>query len=97
MRRVHVCSYISPSGVSCHNLTPCPVHSRPRNAPWSKDRDRKAQHEFRKAVLARDGYRCTRCASTGPLVAHHVRPGYDVSAGVTLCESCHRSVDSKAR
>ena len=101
MKRVHVCSYISPSGVSCHNLTPCPVHSRPRNASWSKDRDRKAQHEFRKATLQRDGYRCRRCGHHDPsgktLDAHHVTP----TEGMTLCNSkangCHAAHDKHAR
>jgi hypothetical protein len=86
---------------SCPELVnaknPCPKHGRPLNAHWSSDRDRRAQQWFRDAVLQRDGYRCTRCPSTGPLVAHHVRPGYDVSAGITLCESCHQEVDAHAR
>lgn len=98
MKRIHVCSFVSASGVSCHNLTPCPVHSRPKNAPWSKDRNRGAQQRFRDAVLARDGHRCSRCGRSDiPLVAHHVKPGYAVDVGVTLCQDCHKLVDDKAR
>lgn len=77
---------------------PCPAHGRPLNAPWSQDRDRGAQHHFRNAVLNRDGHRCTRCHRNDvPLVAHHVRPGYDPSAGVTLCDDCHQALDANAR
>jgi 5-methylcytosine-specific restriction endonuclease McrA len=76
---------------------PCAKHGRPLNAHWSSDRDRGKQRDFRAKVLERDGHACTRCPSTGPLVAHHIRPGYDVSAGITLCEDCHSAVDSHAR
>lgn len=97
MRPVRVCAHITREGVSCPNLAPCPTHSRPKNAPWSNGRNRQDQERFRRAVLARDGWRCTRCASRTQLVAHHVRPGYDVSDGITLCEDCHREVDHHAR
>jgi hypothetical protein len=83
--------------VGCPELQPCPTHSRPANARWSKDRDGAAQNRFRAAVLARDGHRCTRCGSTWKLAAHHVRPGYDVECGVTLCGRCHGQVDKYAR
>jgi 5-methylcytosine-specific restriction endonuclease McrA len=74
------------------------MHGRPVNASWSTDRDRGAQHAFRQAVLARDGHACTRCHRDDvALVAHHVRPGYDVSAGITLCDDCHADVDTHAR
>jgi 5-methylcytosine-specific restriction endonuclease McrA len=92
MKRVKVCS--TPG---CPNLAPCPRHSRPTNAPWSKGRDRQAQHAFRQAVLQRDGHRCTRCGTTLDLVAHHVKPGYHPSAGITLCRACHQAIDTHAR
>lgn len=99
MKRVHVCAQ-----PGCPNLTPCPVegHTRPRNAPWSTDRDRKAQRHFRRMVLARDGYACTRCVEPRELephelVAHHIRDGYDMADGITLCRDCHREVDPNAR
>jgi 5-methylcytosine-specific restriction endonuclease McrA len=76
---------------------PCAKHGRPLNARWSKGRDGAAQNRFRAAVLARDGHRCTRCGSTWNLHAHHVKPGYDVESGVTLCGRCHGQVDKHAR
>lgn len=92
MRRVSVCSE-----PGCPVLMPCPVHGRDPNAPWSGDRDYAAQARFRKAVLTRDGHQCTRCPATTQLVAHHVRPGYEPSAGITLCRQCHKDVDANAR
>lgn len=92
--------------VDCPNLKPCPTHpDRPRNAHWSKDRDRAAQARFRKAVLARDGNQCTRCGHYDPtgksLIAHHDTPGYDPSCGRTLCNrnanDCHGAIDAHAR
>jgi hypothetical protein len=92
-RRTLVCSV-----PGCPELRPCPKpgHTRDANAPWSTDRDHKAQHHFRAAVLARDK-RCVRCGSAGPLVAHHVKPGYDAGAGIALCEGCHKALDASAR
>lgn len=89
----------------CAELAPCPKHSRPKNAPWSKDRDRQQQHRFRLSVLNRDNWTCTRCGhhdTTGKsLVAHHVRDGYEQNAGVTRCNrlanDCHGKVDANAR
>lgn len=100
-----VCTHITRDGQSCPNLQPCPTHARPNNAPWSTNRDRQAQHHFRQAVLRRDGYQCTRCGHHDPtgrtLEAHHVRPGYDPSAGITVCtidaNGCHRTIDTHAR
>jgi hypothetical protein len=101
MRRARVCSHIDRKGSSCPNLQPCPIHTRPANARWSPDRDPRRQGRFRQRVLERDGYRCTRCGHHAPtgrgLVAHHIRPGYETSAGQTLCDDCHRAVDSNAR
>jgi 5-methylcytosine-specific restriction endonuclease McrA len=64
-----------------------------------------AQQWFRDAVLHRDGYKCQKCGhhdSTGKtLEAHHLRPGYDVDAGLTVCSSsvsgCHKALDPSAR
>jgi len=92
VKRVHVCSR-----PGCPNLEPCPVHARPRNAAWSKDRDHRAQGRFRKAVMRRSHGVCERCHQSPAQVAHHVRPGYDPSAGLALCHDCHRAIDDKAR
>jgi group II intron reverse transcriptase/maturase len=57
-------------------------------AEWSEQRLR---------VLARDGYRCTRCGSTTNLHVHHRRGrrhhGTDVMDNLqTLCADCHRRI-----
>lgn len=92
MTRVHVCS--TPG---CPNLEPCPLHSRPRNARWSRDRDGKEHHRFRARVMRRAGGVCERCHIARAVVAHHVRPGYDVEDGLALCDECHRELDVNAR
>jgi 5-methylcytosine-specific restriction endonuclease McrA len=85
--------------VGCPEIRPCPIegHERPKNAPWSKDRDRAQQHNERKATLQRDDYRCTRCGHHDPtgrqLDAHHVSPHH----AVTLCNPCHVAIDPSAR
>ena len=51
---------------------------------------------WRKAVLARDRYRCLKCGGRKKLQAHHVKrwaeyptARYLVGNGVTLCRECH--------
>lgn len=62
--------------------------------------------EFLRSVMARDGYRCRKCAKpkTFPksLHVHHVRPWagnegarLDPSNAVTLCRECHSWVHSR--
>ena len=54
--------------------------------------------DWRNAVYRRDGYACTECGKTGCIEAHHIKPfsthkdlRLEVSNGVTLCKSCHKS------
>lgn len=81
----------------------CARKIRPGNAfkdgkSMLRDRARLSEElkEWREAVYARDGYKCTRCSRTGYLHAHHIKswadyPGlrFDVDNGVTLCADCH--------
>jgi 5-methylcytosine-specific restriction endonuclease McrA len=57
---------------------------------------------WRKAVYARDRYRCRLCGGKGKLQAHHVKRWADhpelrfaVSNGVTLCKACHQKTAGK--
>lgn len=85
----------------CWRDAPCAIHSRPKNARWSKDRDGAKQHHFRRNTLEHDHYTCQRCGLVDPsgtkLDAHHVTP----TQGTTLCNSkgngCHAATDSHAR
>lgn len=49
----------------------------------------------RRAVLDRDGWRCTKCGRPGRLEVHHVTPlrdggaAFDLANLVTLCRDCH--------
>lgn len=52
--------------------------------------------EWRKAVYARDNYRCVKCGSKVKINAHHIKSWkyypdlrYNLSNGITLCEACH--------
>lgn len=60
--------------------------------------------DWRKAVYERDKYTCQQCGkpSNGDIQAHHIHPVracperiLDVSNGITLCVSCHRSIQGK--
>lgn len=80
--RGHYCS------LACYTaaLPPgCEARKRPRVQGW------------RREVFERDGYRCTQCAATGSLNAHHIKPWAQypelrrvLANGVTLCQHCHR-------
>ena len=51
----------------------------------------------RKAVLERDGYRCTECGQAGRLEVDHITPlqrepgqnPYDINGLQALCRDCH--------
>ena len=61
----------------------------------------------RRAVLDRDGWRCTKCGRAGRLEVHHVVPlavdpdqdPYAVEGLVALCRPCHfkRTADQNRR
>ncbi len=55
---------------------------------------------LRKAVLKRDGYKCTHCGAAFNLQVHHIR--YPVVWGeereedlTTVCDICHRQIHGK--
>jgi 5-methylcytosine-specific restriction endonuclease McrA len=59
-------------------------------------RGNKKARTWKKAVLERDGHRCTQCGSTERLAVHHLAPWANapelrcqVDNGVTLCVHCH--------
>ena len=77
--------------------TAFPVQWEGRTTP-----DKAEWAEIRLAVLARDGYRCTRCGSTDNLHVHHIhsrRKGgtQQIDNLQTLCESCHMTTSSWGR
>lgn len=71
------------------------------NTPIEKaERKRSEYKDWRKAVFERDNFICQICLKRGEkLNAHHIKSfskypdsRYDVSNGITLCISCHRSI-----
>jgi len=88
------CGRLSRAGSYC---PACTSHTG-----WTPTRNRAAQARFRKAVLARDGYRCVICGETRDLRAAHIvsvsRGGsYDPSNGRSLCGVHDRESDRHAR
>lgn len=61
--------------------------------------------EWRTAVFKRDGFECQCCRQIGnKLNAHHIKPfashpslRFEISNGITLCESCHKEVHTRER
>jgi len=60
------------------------------------DMGRKFYRDWRKAVLERDDYQCTRCGSEHYLEVDHIKPyslypdlRFDINNGRVLCHSCH--------
>ena len=72
------------------------------------DRNSYQYRKWRRDVLFRDGYKCTRCGNDKNLEVHHILPirlfpekAFDLDNGVTLCKKCHyeeegRTFTSKA-
>lgn len=59
---------------------------------------------WRKAVFARDGYRCVSCGKGGAIEADHIKPfaqfpdlRFAVSNGRTLCVGCHKATETYGR
>jgi 5-methylcytosine-specific restriction endonuclease McrA len=59
--------------------------------------------EWRKKVLARDGYKCQmpRCKHKKYLQVHHIRKWssasslrFELDNGITLCARCHKEVNT---
>ena len=87
MTRVHVCAH-----PGCPEYEPCPHHSRPRNARWSKHRDGAQHMRFARAAKKAQPW-CTRCGATEKLDAHHGPSGEPI----VLCNTCHTLEDEHAR
>ena len=75
--------------------------------PWERTKRQQRNSpqyiEWRRAVFARDGYKCAICGQVGgTLNAHHIKPfakypdlRLELDNGITLCEKCHREVHRK--
>jgi predicted restriction endonuclease len=74
----------------------CAAHQTTHPNGSRSGRDLVAHNRWARAVKKRDGYRCQRCGTTHDLQAHHIRPGYDLDAGITLCREHHAAVDPHA-
>lgn len=66
-----------------------------------KIRHSKEYKAFRKQVLQRDNYKCTKCGETENLQIHHIKPTKDYPELImdldnvqTLCLLCHSKTDS---
>jgi len=68
-----------------------------RSSETEKLSRRAEARHWSKKILSRDNHTCQHCGATdGEIHAHHVLPfcdyqeyRYDISNGVTLCNSCH--------
>jgi len=85
-----------------------PISPFPKgNKPWNYGSDGRQGYKYkawRKAVLSRDKFCCTRCGSKDKLHCHHkiswrenIELRFDVGNGETLCASCHAIEGHKNR
>jgi 5-methylcytosine-specific restriction endonuclease McrA len=56
---------------------------------------------WRREVFVRDSFICQQCGSREYVTAHHVKSfakypelRFDISNGITLCETCHKKTDN---
>lgn len=74
--------------------TYCPRHApKPGSRAWRGGSTR-AWRKVRAQALQRDGDRCVKCGSGGPLQVHHVVPlaeggSMALDGLTTLCSDCH--------
>lgn len=68
----------------------------PRSAKYNSRYQR-----WRRMVLSRDNYTCCKCGSKERLETHHIKSfrhypelRYELSNGLTLCNSCHRQTSN---
>lgn len=59
-------------------------------------------YQWRKKVFTRDNYTCQECGSKEKINGHHIKPIldypeliFDVTNGITLCETCHTNIRRK--
>lgn len=77
--------------------------------PLDKKRDKldrrcKQYIEWRKEVLKRDEYKCTKCNNKKRLEAHHIKKfskykelRFELDNGITLCKECHKVIHRKRK
>lgn len=68
----------------------------------SRGRGGRYDCKFRKEIIDRDGNKCTRCANTENLHAHHIvswkdsiELRFEPTNLITLCGSCHASIEPR--
>lgn len=78
------------------------LSKRYKNHQYSKARRGIKSIKWSLAVRNRDGNKCTRCGTMENLHAHHIVPWrvseelrYEISNGITLCNSCHHKEERK--
>lgn len=64
-----------------------------------KERVSSDYKKWKKSVLKRDNYKCTKCGSKESLNVHHIKSfsenkdlRFDINNGITLCNNCHIEV-----
>ncbi len=73
--------------------------------PIDRGRHKRKLHAWRLSVFQRDAYTCQVCGQVGrSLNAHHIKHWsswsalrFEISNGVTLCETCHRLAHQRER
>lgn len=93
----------------CHLKNLHSINSGVNHWNWqggiSKENDRHDSNEYkqwRTLIYQKDNYKCNKCGSKIKLNAHHILSWkhypdlrYDISNGITLCESCHIKIHQK--
>lgn len=94
-RAKSICSIATDTG-RCLRTNPCPTHKRPAWAGSKRNLNRPADWRKRRSlVIRRDGFKCVRCGSSGPLEVDHILSiakggSWEPTNLQTLCSECHR-------
>ena len=70
----------------------------------ARKRNNYKYRDWRKNILKRDSYKCTKCGCNIKLNVHHIKEfskypklRFDLNNGITLCNECHKNLHKRIK